>query len=341
MAIREKMVLEDLNFIKFKLNDIDHKYNCLKAFDIASNLGQGQIRCIKLAEGLTAIHFDIRLRAGVEVEVDFDSKDRVHFLYSQVGNCLHRFDSETTLNKVTEKQTAVAISGSGISSKLCIAQDEPMLLNIICMDRKWYQDSFIQNDTKPTTSELFDFSEKGGKKFHLGQFNFEIGELVKQLEDANYIDNIFTIAHFKGLCHLILAYQIKQFRAETNTKNLPKTTLLQRELQHIMDLTDFIKGYPEVQHSVTSLCAKSGLSAAKLQQGFKFIHEQTVGEFIRNVRLTKAEYLLRTSEMNISEVVYSIGFTSRSYFCKIFKAKYGSSPKKYKNQLVRNLFRTA
>lgn len=333
----EKIVLTDLNAIRLQMENVNHKYHCTRAFHIAPQLGHGQVRCIKLAKGLFALHLDVRLLTGIEMAVDFEGRDRVHFLYCQVGNCHHRFDTEATLHNVAEKQTAVVIAPNGVSSKLCIGRDEPMVLNIICMDRSWYEQNFHDEGPDTDADELVDFFFRGEKKFHLGQFNFEIGELVKQLEDANYIDNIFSVAHFKGLCHLILAYQIRQFKTETNALDGPRTTLLQRELQHIMELTDFIKGYPEVQHSVTSLCAKTGLSAAKLQKGFKFIHEQTVGEFIRHVRLTKAEYLLRTSEMNISEVVYSIGFTSRSYFCKIFKAKYGCSPKRYKNRLAGTL----
>lgn len=336
MSTSEKIVVSDLNSIKFRMANVDHQQHCTRAFHISSDLGHGQIRSIKLSEGLMALHFDIQLTAGVEMTVDFDSKDRVHFLYCQLGNCQHRFGSEPILHTVFEKQTAVVIAQNGVSSNLCIGRDEPIVLNIICMDRDWFTDNFIEGETEIDPVELFDFTNKEAKKFHLGQFNFEIGELVNKLEKANYIDNIFTVAHFKGLCHLILAYQIKQFQMETRDSDGPKTTLLQRELQLIMDLTDFIKGYPEVQHSVTSLCAKTGLSAAKLQKGFKFIHQETVGEFIRNMRLKKAEYLLRTSEMNISEVVYSIGFTSRSYFCKIFKARYGCSPKRYKKQLARN-----
>ena len=38
------------------------------------------------------------------------------------------------------------------------------------------------------------------------------------------------------------------------------------------------------------------------------------------------------TDLNISEVVYSIGFTSRSYFCKIFRQKYGCSPREYKKR---------
>ncbi|MCB0387243.1 MAG: helix-turn-helix transcriptional regulator, partial [Winogradskyella sp.] len=73
-----------------------------------------------------------------------------------------------------------------------------------------------------------------------------------------------------------------------------------------------------------------GLSPSKLQEGFKLMHGHTVTEYIREVRIKKAEELIKNTDMNISEVVYTIGLTSRSYFSKIFKEKYNCSPKDYK-----------
>ena len=60
------------------------------------------------------------------------------------------------------------------------------------------------------------------------------------------------------------------------------------------------------------------------------MHGHTVTEYIREVRIKKAEDLLKNTDMNISQVVYTIGLTSRSYFSKIFKEKYNCSPKDYK-----------
>ena len=75
----------------------------------------------------------------------------------------------------------------------------------------------------------------------------------------------------------------------------------------------------------------SGLSPFKLQEGFKTTHGRTVADFIRNVRLEKAEELIKTTDLNISEIVYTIGLSSSSYFSKIFKLKYNCSPKDYAN----------
>ena len=78
-----------------------------------------------------------------------------------------------------------------------------------------------------------------------------------------------------------------------------------------------------------------GLSASKLQEGFKDMHGRTVNNFICHIRLLKAEQLLKNSDLNISEIVYSLGWSSRSYFSKIFKEKYNCTPSFYQEQYAK------
>ena len=48
--------------------------------------------------------------------------------------------------------------------------------------------------------------------------------------------------------------------------------------------------------------------------------------FIRNVRLDKAMYLLQEGKYSITEVLYSVGFNSPSYFSKKFRERFGVLP---------------
>ena len=50
-------------------------------------------------------------------------------------------------------------------------------------------------------------------------------------------------------------------------------------------------------------------------------------EYIRNIRLKTARDLLSGTEHTVSEVAYSVGFTSPSYFAKCYKEYFGESPK--------------
>ncbi|WP_051229712.1 helix-turn-helix domain-containing protein [Psychroserpens burtonensis] len=107
----------------------------------------------------------------------------------------------------------------------------------------------------------------------------------------------------------------------------------QSQIQKIRIITNHIIDNPGLNHSQDELCSQFFISQSKLQFGFKEIHKTTVSNFTRNVRLEKSEELLCNSELNISEIVYTVGFTSRSYFSKIFKLKYGCNPTAYKQRL--------
>ena len=52
--------------------------------------------------------------------------------------------------------------------------------------------------------------------------------------------------------------------------------------------------------------------------------QQAVAQQVRKLALDEvirlAEELIKTTDLNISEIVYTVGLTSRSYFCKIFKS---------------------
>ena len=58
----------------------------------------------------------------------------------------------------------------------------------------------------------------------------------------------------------------------------------------------------------------------------KEISGQSLGDFIRDIRLNKAAYLLKHTDMNITEIIYETGFGSNSHFSKVFKNKFGVTP---------------
>ena len=51
--------------------------------------------------------------------------------------------------------------------------------------------------------------------------------------------------------------------------------------------------------------------------------------FIRSQRLKQALHILKTSDITINEVAYSVGFNTPSYFIKCFKDVYNKTPAEY------------
>ncbi len=69
-----------------------------------------------------------------------------------------------------------------------------------------------------------------------------------------------------------------------------------------------------------------GMSRTNLHRKLKALTDCSATEFIRIYKLKKAKNLLEQNSGNISQVAYSVGFNSISYFNKCFKRQYGTTP---------------
>ena len=102
------------------------------------------------------------------------------------------------------------------------------------------------------------------------------------------------------------------------------------ELKRVEEMSVFIKENINEELSIKKLSRMSGLNANKLQNGFKYLFATSINEFISNKRLEKAQILLQSNEYSVRDVVAAIGLESNSYFSKIYKERYGITPKTYK-----------
>ena len=58
---------------------------------------------------------------------------------------------------------------------------------------------------------------------------------------------------------------------------------------------------------------------------------KTPVEYTRSVKLEKSATLLEKSDMNISQISYSVGFPNANYFTKSFKTQFHMLPSEYRN----------
>lgn len=78
--------------------------------------------------------------------------------------------------------------------------------------------------------------------------------------------------------------------------------------------------------NVDNMADSMHLSRVQLYRKVKALTNYTPVEILRIMRLRKAERLLSSTEMTVSEVAYESGFTSPSYFTKCYKEYYGVNP---------------
>ncbi|SKC72465.1 helix-turn-helix transcriptional regulator [Maledivibacter halophilus] len=88
--------------------------------------------------------------------------------------------------------------------------------------------------------------------------------------------------------------------------------------------------------TMEKLCSISNMGATKLKKSFKINFGTTIYNYLRNVRMKKAIFLLSENELNIYNIAQSVGYKSSSKFSKTFKKIYGMTPSEYRNSLKFN-----
>jgi AraC-like DNA-binding protein len=73
------------------------------------------------------------------------------------------------------------------------------------------------------------------------------------------------------------------------------------------------------------------LSSSRLRHLFKTETGKTPMQYLRDLRLQKAELLLRTTFLTVKEVANRVGLTTGSNFVREFKKAYGLSPTMYRS----------
>jgi len=83
---------------------------------------------------------------------------------------------------------------------------------------------------------------------------------------------------------------------------------------------------------VMELAREMGMSHSTLRRKVKLEAGTSISNFICKVRLEKAVEKLDTGSMTISEVAFSCGFQSVSYFVRCFKKMYGTPPGQFRKE---------
>ncbi len=104
------------------------------------------------------------------------------------------------------------------------------------------------------------------------------------------------------------------------------------ELKIAMDAKEILlKEYvnPPKLAYLSTLCATN---KTKLQYAFKEVYKMSIPEYVKKLRLEKANILLKDKIMTIGEVAKAVGYQHQGNFSKLFFEAYGMSPKEILKQ---------
>lgn len=78
--------------------------------------------------------------------------------------------------------------------------------------------------------------------------------------------------------------------------------------------------------TVDDIAMEVSLGRVQLYRKLKALTGLTITDLMRTQRLNKAQQLLQTTNLTVSQICYEVGFSSPSYFTKCYKEQFGRTP---------------
>lgn len=305
---------------------------------------------IDILNNTTVFRGDRRLMDSIKISIPKDFGQNIIFL-SEVNvfgtlNDLSDIDSGFVV-ELKVPFTAIGmipVSGARLRLDLCVS------------DQDYFLDSYEKLDGKIQITWPYNWSGYNDFGYPLSWKDVRLAgepdwfDTVSQHMKKIWF-KVFIVALFVSIVVLVVLFvrinRLKKFPARQSVESVkvlfvksehaidtgemdPNMQLLQKATEYITD------NHFENMNSET-VAANIGISLRKFQGITKEGINCTPTHFIYIVKLNlAAEYILE-NKLNISEITYEFGFSSPSYFSKLFKAHFGTSPVDYKKNAAKDV----
>jgi AraC-like DNA-binding protein len=127
---------------------------------------------------------------------------------------------------------------------------------------------------------------------------------------------------------------INIFRQIDHNMGEPLKDSFYSDRDNINRAIEFLNDYSGADYSLGDVAKVANLSTYHFIRVFKSETGKTPIDYLIDIKVKKAKYMLMNKNKSISEVCYECGFSNPSHFTRIFKTKVGVPPSVYRKSFL-------
>ena len=300
--------------------------------NLPSHLGRGYIEFIIYNSGINFIHFNLTFFEEICFVFKGNSNHPLRFIYTLKGRMRHGFEHHLTPYYIDELKKIIVAGNYHTSHTLTFPTREKLDIVNVEIDRARFQENFdfdflaLERELYAVLKDIYAVNTF----YHNGHFGIEILEVLKDVIDCDK-KGFLRALYIKGKLFQLLTLQLEEYNHEiVDYENT--TFMTKQEIVLVQNAVEIIEEEFMSLPTIADLAQRLYTNVNRLQECFRLMFHKTINEYIQNLRMQKAKHLFLTTELNITEISNQLGISSKSYFSKIFKEKFGVSPSEFKNE---------
>ena len=140
------------------------------------------------------------------------------------------------------------------------------------------------------------------------------------------------LEHF--LIHLIRRYSNPVVLQKKLSKaDAPKATKSKSDAEVFHRVTDYLESHLNTHVTIDQICKDNLIGRSQLQKIFKEHCDLGIIEYFSMLKINAAKELIRTKQLNFTQVAEHLGYTSIHYFSRQFKKVSGMTPSEYASSI--------
>ncbi len=247
--------------------------------------------------------------------------DYVEIVYMCSGKTVHRVNG----NEIVLHSGELLLLGQHARQEIRPAGENDIAVNIIVRP-SFFSGTLPYLGEEETPLRRFIITCLTGEN-EAGYLLFRVSEV---LPVQNLLENlVYTlleeVPNRRGILQLTMGLLLAQLMNHTET--------LEFQPQEQTAVLAVLR-YLEENYRDGSLTEIAGMLHYDLPYLSRLIHQKTghnYTELLQEKRLSQTAWLLKNSDRKVDEIAHAVGYENMSYFHRIFAARFGCSPKKYRD----------
>lgn len=154
----------------------------------------------------------------------------------------------------------------------------------------------------------------------------EISSLMEDIEKAGQRRDPLGRLQVIAFLHLLLYRLCTLFPVEEKAIPLPSPS----DRAVLKDMADFIRRHYGEKITLDEIAAAGKVSRSKCSSIFKTYMGSSPMDYVNEYRLSVSRTLLEYQDTPIADIAYACGFSSQSYFAKLFSRSFHMTPRDFR-----------
>lgn len=250
----------------------------------------------------------------------------VEVIYMCKGKTNHIINGD----EVTLKEGELLFLNQNATQEIMPAGAHDIAVNFIILP-EFFDQSLLMIGEEENLIRDFIIGCLKGEKEQVSYLHFKVEEV---LPIQNLVENlIWTVMNSqqnkRRINQITMGLLFLQLMNHTDKVTVGKN---HREQETMLSVLRFVEEHYK-DGKLSDLALELHYDLYCLSRMIKKMTKKTYTDLVQNKRLSQAIYLLTNTKLSIADIGLAVGYDNMSYFHRIFKEKYGVSPKNYRDNL--------